>query len=176
MIKSLNRQCKRTLNLRVCSCPIFPQLQSSVRLRLRALPVQTECAVHIKLAGQAVACCAQGNGQHNTERDQLRWDLLQGAYALRDGMGCADVLANCTSLAAFADVVWRISGGEEERAYQTAIPSVNSVSGCLLWIAAMSTYRHWHHGPAARPEAPRRLSTEHAHGWLCAQHGRRHTC
>ena len=68
---------------------------------LLALPHQAQRLVRIDLLHHAVASCANGNGQHDAEWDQLRWDLLESSDALGDGVGCGSVSLRSVEVAEY---------------------------------------------------------------------------
>jgi len=53
-----------------------------------ARPVQAQSGVGVKLADDAVASGAEGDGQDEANGEQLDGDLLEGTDALGDGVGC----------------------------------------------------------------------------------------
>ena len=57
-------------------------------LGLRCRSVQPQRAVDEQLTAQTVEGGADGEGQDNTDGDQLRRDFLELAEALGDGVGC----------------------------------------------------------------------------------------
>lgn len=67
--------------------PHLASHQSSMLLRLRPLPMQSQRRVRVELPDQTVPRRTNGSSQHDAQRDQLRRDLLEGADALGDGVG-----------------------------------------------------------------------------------------
>lgn len=53
-----------------------------------ARPVQAQSRVGVELADDAVASGAEGDGQDDTNGEQLDGNLLEGTDALGDGVGC----------------------------------------------------------------------------------------
>lgn len=60
------------------------RIPALVTTLVRSLPVQPKRAIHVELPDDAVARGAERDGQDDTEGNQLWWDLLEGAQALRD--------------------------------------------------------------------------------------------